>query len=327
MSANGDALARVFEAISPANYVQHQLHGSAHAWPQTNCYVDLWIEALASTGVAPEAMLGFTLIEDFEGDQFTFFKVPLEDLESLYGIVVTELALYDTVENHVSTQLERGRLCLVEVDSFNLPDTAGVTYGIEHGKSTIGINRLDPVAKTMDYFHNDGFFALGGADYEGVFQHQVEPQLRFIPYTEFAKFPATFPTEAHQRSEARRLLAHHLRRRPAVNPLATFAGVFAAQVAQVAERGIDFFHLYAFNTVRQFGANFELLSSHLEWLDAAEFAAEAADAKQICDNAKTTQFMLARAVARRRFDPLATALTPSVEAWEALMAGLSAKVG
>ena len=51
-------------------------------WPETNCYVDLWIEVLAAAGFTPEAMLGFTLTQDFEGDQFTFFKVPLEDLES-----------------------------------------------------------------------------------------------------------------------------------------------------------------------------------------------------------------------------------------------------
>jgi hypothetical protein len=79
--------------------------------------------------------------------------------------------------------------------------------------------------------------------------------------------------------------------------------------------------------VRQFGANFELLSTHLNWLDAAEFAAEAEAAKTICDNAKTTQFTLARAVARKRFDALATALEPSVAAWESIMTGLTNKVG
>jgi hypothetical protein len=316
----------VFPGLTAANFQPHALHGADRAWPETNCYVDLWIEVLAAHGVSPEAMLGFTLTQDFEGDQFTFFKVPLEDLESLYGVTSTELSLYDTVENHVCTQLGRGRLCLVEMDSFFLPDTAGITYGLEHGKTTVGINRLDPAAKTMEYFHNAGYFALNGADYEGVFQHGTEPGLRWIPYTEFAKFGTETPSPEAQRSEARRLLAHHLRRRPAVNPLATFAEQFSAQVEQVAERGMDFFHLYAFNTVRQFGANFELLATHLEWLDAEEYAAEAAAAKQICDNAKTSQFMLARAVARRRFDALATALEPSVAAWEAIISGLSAKV-
>ncbi|MGO7223652.1 DUF1839 family protein, partial [Rhizobium ruizarguesonis] len=87
------------------------------AWPETNCYIDLWIEVLATSGVAPEAMLGFTLTLDFEGDQFTFFKVPLEDLEALYGIRATELAIYDRVERHVEVQSARARLCLIEMDS------------------------------------------------------------------------------------------------------------------------------------------------------------------------------------------------------------------
>lgn len=321
------ATSAVFPALSPTSYRPHPLHGSDRAWPETNCYVDLWIEALSSAGLIPEAMLGFTLTQDFEGDQFTFFKPPLEDLEGLYGIICTELALYDTVENHVATQLERGRLCLVEIDSFHLPDTAGVTYHLAHGKTTIGINRLDPDARRLEYFHNAGYFGLSGAGYPFVFQHHVDPALRWIPYTEVAHFPATAATPAHQREVATALLTRHLARRPAVNPLAAFAAAFPNQVERVAERGIDFFHLYAFNTVRQFGANFELLSSHLAWLDADRFAAEAGAARAISDTAKTTQFMLARAVARQRFEPLASALDPAVDAWDVLFAGLDAKVG
>lgn len=73
-------------------------------------------------------MFGFTLTQDFEGDQFTFFKVPLEDLEALYGVRATELAIFDRVENHIEAQLERGRICLIEMDSFYMPDTHGVGY-------------------------------------------------------------------------------------------------------------------------------------------------------------------------------------------------------
>jgi hypothetical protein len=316
----------VFPGISPTTYRPHPLHASDRAWPETNCYVDLWIEAVASAGLIPEAMLGFTLTQDYEGDQFTFFKVPLEDLELLYGITCDELVFYDTVENHVVTQLERGRLCLVEMDGFHLPDTAGVTYRRAHGKTSIGINRIDVAGRYLEYFHNAGYFSLSGDDYAGAFQHAVEPALRWIPYTEFAHFPEVAPSAEHQRRVAGDLLHRHLHRRPAANPLRTFAGVFPGQVERVAERGIDFFHLYAFNTVRQFGANFELLASHLDWLDAG-FAAEADAARTISTTAKTTQFMLARAVARGRFEPLAAALDPAVEAWDVLNALLDAKVG
>lgn len=180
---------QIFPGLDPQNYVQHPLHSSERMWPETNCYIDLWIEVLASKGLSPEAMFGFTLTQDFEGDQFTFFKVPLEDLEALYGVRATELAIFDRVENHIEAQLERGRICLIEMDSFYMPDTHGVGYQKEHGKTTIAINRLDLENRELDYFHNAGFFHLAGEDFDGLFQHHLaESDPPFLPYTEFAKF-------------------------------------------------------------------------------------------------------------------------------------------
>lgn len=313
----------VFPGLDPATYVPHALHASERMWPETNCYVDLWIEVLASLGVSPEAMLGFTLTQDFEGDQFTFFKVPLEDLEDLYGIKVTELAIYDAVEAHVAEQVNRGRLCLVEMDSFFMPDTRGVGYHQEHGKTTVAVNRLDPAGRTMDYFHNGGFFRVDGEDFDGLFQHHLpEGALPFLPYTEFAKFPAKPPAEAHQRATAKRLLGRHFSRRPDANPIAAFAGVFPDQVEAIAERPFGFFHKYAFNTLRQFGANFELLASHLTWLAPQQFEEAGIQALKISETAKTVQFQLARAVTRKKFDPLRSALEPAAEAWDKLIGAL-----
>ena len=76
------ALPTIFSGLGPDTYKPHALHQPERMWPETNCYVDLWIETLHAFGSEPEAMLGFTLMQDFEGDQFTFFKVPLEDLEA-----------------------------------------------------------------------------------------------------------------------------------------------------------------------------------------------------------------------------------------------------
>ncbi len=153
---------KVFAALSPETYQRHALHDLSRDWPETNCYLDIWIEVLAALGLPPEAALGFAITQDFEGDQFTFFKVPLEDLETLFGLRVTELAIYDRVELHVAEQIRRGRLCLVELDSFFLPDTQGTAYRKEHGKTTVAINRLDMDARQMDYFHNLGLHRLEG---------------------------------------------------------------------------------------------------------------------------------------------------------------------
>lgn len=319
---------KVFPELAPLTYRPHDLHSAERIWPETNCYVDLWIEVLAALGVAPEAMLGFTLTQDFEGDQFTFFKVPLEDLETLYGIRVNELAIFDRPEQHVIEQIGRGRLSLLELDSFYLPDTRGLTYQLEHGKTTVAINRLDPAMRELDYFHNGGLFHLSGEDFDGLFQMHAAPDtLPFLPYTEFAKFPAGYPDQNSLRDMAWKLLRRHFARRPADNPIRAFASVFPAQVKQVAERDFGFFHKYAFNTLRQVGANFELLASHLHWVNGGAFAEAERHALRIAEVAKSTQFQLARALARRKFDPLATALDPAVEAWDLLMTDLAATLG
>ena len=315
----------VFPSLRPDGYRPHALHSSERIWPETNCYVDLWIEVLNAMGLPPEAMLGFTLTQDFEGDQFTFFKVPLEDLESLYGIRVTELAIFDRVEDHIAQQIDRGRLCLVEMDSFFMPDTQGVAYKTEHGKTTVAVNRLSEKDKEIDYFHNGGYYRLSGEDFDGLFHLNDGPDdLPFLPYTEFAKFPEQRPDEAHLRGTAKALLGAHFARRPAENPVAAFAKVFPQQVEAVADRPFGFFHKYAFNTLRQLGANFELAGGHLDWLGTGNEAADAA--RKISETAKSVQFQLARAVTRRKFDPLATALDPAIEAWDNLMALLAARI-
>ncbi|TCM79853.1 succinylarginine dihydrolase [Rhizobium sp. BK068] len=322
-----ETMRAVFPRVRPDGYQPHPLHSSERMWPETNCYVDLWIEVLNAVGAAPEAMLGFTLTQDFEGDQFTFFKVPLEDLEALYDIRVTELAIFDRVERHVEVQIARGRLCLIEMDSFYMPDTQGTAYRTEHGKTTVAINRLDFAGKRIEYFHNGGYFQLEGEDFDGLFQLNLKPQdPSFLPYTEFAKFPARIPEAAHVSTTARKLLERHFGRRPVSNPIRAFAEVFPQQVEAVAERPFGFFHKYAFNTLRQFGANFELAGDHLAWLSGNEFSSAIADARRISEIAKSVQFQLARAVTRKKYDPLRAALDPAADAWDSMMASLKERL-
>jgi len=315
-------------------YQRHALHDSERAWPETNCYVDVWIEVLSQLKLPPQAALAFTVTQDFEGDQLTFFKYPLEDLEAAYGIKVQELAIFDDVAEHIAVQLGRKRLCLVEMDSFYMPDTHGVAYGIEHGKTTVAINRLDIGAKTMEYFHNGGYFRLEGADFDGVFQKHAKDAL-FLPYTEFAKFDdlrkcddLQDAKDLYQRSL--KLFAHHLARGPKHNPVAAFAGAFAGQASALMSKPEGFFHKYAFNTLRQMGANFALLADYLRWLVAngeTELSNAMEGADKISATAKVVQFQLARAVARQKFDALGATLEPAVEAWETTMSHLAARYG
>ncbi|PSJ60278.1 DUF1839 family protein [Pseudaminobacter soli (ex Li et al. 2025)] len=321
----------VIPGLDPATYRPHRLHDAERRWPQTNCYVDLLIEVLHATGHDPVAALGFTVTQDFEGDQFTFFKFPTADLQRLAGIDIQELAIFDRLETHFLTQVERGRLPLVEVDAFYLPDTKGITYRAGHSKTTVGVNALDPQAKRMIYFHNDGLFALEGEDYDGIFGQWdgVAPgALPLFPYAEFVKFDAA-PPARDEVGTAMALLSQHLARRPKRNPLAAYAAAFGRHAEALAARSPEYFHTYAFNTLRQVGANFELLGSHLEWLgqhgqQGLEEAVEAAG--RIAEGAKVMQFKLARAMARQRFDGLAASLEPMAEAYDVIMKVLDARM-
>ncbi|MEO6340629.1 MAG: DUF1839 family protein [Caulobacteraceae bacterium] len=309
----------IFPSLDPDAYEPHLLHGADRVWPETNCYVDLWIEVLAAMGAEPRALLGFTAAMDFEGDQFTFFKPPLEDLEVLYGIRVGELAIYDRVEQHITVQLARGRLSIVEVDSFYLPDTKGVSYHNAHGKTTVAPNRIDIAGRRMEYFHNGGYFVLEGEDFDGIFLGSGDPARPFLPYTEFAKLPETAVGEDALRARAADLLHRRIGQRPAANPVREFQARIAEQAESLVGRPFDAFHQYAFNTLRQLGANFELMADHLIWLDGDNVSQQAvAAASAIAQTAKATQFQLARSVMKKSVDRLVGAINPAVDAYDLL---------
>ena len=158
---------------------RHPLHQGDRVWLETNCYVDLWIELLHDFGFDPRAALGFTVMQAFEGDQFTFPKFSLDDIARLYGLQAQELAIYDTLERHVLEQTRRGHVVIVEVDAFYLPDTRATNYHQSHSKTTIGIKRVDTSARQLEYFHNAGYYTLGGDDYDGVFS--LAPELAGNP--------------------------------------------------------------------------------------------------------------------------------------------------
>lgn len=321
----GDMAATCLHGLVPNTYRAHALHSPQSNWPETNCYVDLWIEVLHSLGFTPQAALGFTVTQDFEGDQFTFSKFPLEDLATLFGLHVQELAIYDRVEAHTLEQLQRGRLVLVEVDSFYLPDTQGTSYRSTHGKTTIAINHLDSAQRRLHYFHNAGYFALAGDDFDGILRPASDNALATLfPYVEFVK-RSNAPHVDALPELAVGLLRSHLQLRPMRNPLHVYQQAFPLHAEQLAQRPMEYFHLYAFNTLRQVGANFELLSSHLSWLaEQGELGLQTAidAANEVAGGAKVLQFQLARAVAKKNFERFIDGLTPLANAYDVTLSTL-----
>src|SRR5579872_3381278 len=91
--------------LDAASYQANALHDAERVWSESNCYVDLWIEVLHALDLDPVPALAFTLSVDFEGDQWQFFKFPLEDLRALYGLDVAEMNPWRGVEHHIEEQL------------------------------------------------------------------------------------------------------------------------------------------------------------------------------------------------------------------------------
>jgi hypothetical protein len=290
--------APVLADLDPASYRPHPMHGDDRIWSETNCYTDVWIELLHALGAEPLALCAFCLSSDFEGTQWSFFKPPLEDIRELFGIEVTEMNVWRPVLDHLEEELALGRLLTVEMDSWFLPDTAGVSYRTEHVKTTIVATHVDRDRRILRYFHGAGFHELGGEDFDGLFAPPLLP-----PYVELVRLDGLTVDVAIPTALA--LARKHLTRRPSTNPVHRL-GLRLSRMAP---------------TLRQCGATAEVAASHVEWLaraasvpmgDAAERFLE------VADGAKTLQFSLAR-VARGRTVDLVSAVAPLADAWDAAL--------
>jgi hypothetical protein len=314
--------------LDAGTYEPHELHGETRAWRETNCYVDLWIELLHAMKLDPVAALPFTLAADFEGDQWIFFKYPLEDLRVLWGLEVHELNLWrpNGLVAHIDEQLQLGRPVIVEVDAFYLPDTRGLSYQVEHVKTSVAVQELDAAGKRLGYFHGPGYFEVSGKDYDGLF-HLNGPSdpTQLPPYAEMVKL-ATLERPSPELLKARstELLRFHLRRRPASNPFTRYRQRLERDLDWLRSQSLAFFHLYAFATLRQLGANYELAATYLRWLDQPANEAAAAQLESIGTSAKTLMLRLARAVTNKK--PLDMAPFAALEAaWESALGQLASR--
>ena len=301
-------------------HVVHPLHATDRTYVETNCYADVLIELLHARGDEPLAMLGSIVRTDWEGDQFTYAKPLLADLDRLYGVEIHEMLPYRTIPEHIEEQLAAGRTVLIEIDGFYLPDTAATSYRREHLKTTIAPEAIDRAGEWLRYFHNAGYHELSGEDFRGAFRlldHFTADVMD--PFIERVSFDAGGRLEgAALRDAARSLLDHHFARRPRRNPFAAWAASLAADLPRLLEGTVEEYHEYAFVTARMVGSAFELLADHVEWVLGADGQPAAAALRRVVEGSKTVSFRLAR---RRPFDPEA-ALEVMIRAWDEGMAAL-----
>ncbi len=315
--------------LDSTRYQRHLIHGEDRDWAETNCYADVWIELLHAWGFEPRAALAFTVAIDFEGDQWTFFKFPHADLFELYGLDVQELALWQPLIRHIEEQVGQGRPVLVEMDSFYLPDTAGTAYQRAHVKSTIAVNEIDVENRRLGYFHSQGYYHLHDADFVGVFHLQGPvDSARMPPFAEFVKRRSvTSPRGKDLTERSVSLLKRRWSLLPEHNPFEAFKTRLEADLKWLTAETLDTFHQYSFATLRQFGACYELAATYLRWLHESQVAhLEDAIAafSDLSTGAKTVQFQLARAMARKK--PLElSAIDHMAKQWKVAMVELDKK--
>lgn len=308
--------------LDPASYSPHPLHSPERTYVETNCYTDVIVELLHARGEEPLAAMGCTLRMDFEGDQWTFFKPYVEDLELLFGVDIHEMQPYRPLPEQAAEQIAAGRTLIVELDSWYLPDTAATSYRREHVKTSVAVEAIDPSAERLRYFHAAGLYELAGEDYRGVFRRGRELSEDVLPpYTELVRFDAGKPLRDEElRTRAHALLRGHLARRPASNPFVRFGAQLEHDLPRLLEGDAETYHAYAFATVRMVGSAFEVAAAQAQWLLGDGAAGPCAALQRIVEGSKILSFRLAR---RRAFDPGET-LTTLAAAWEEAMDQLDA---
>ena len=313
--------------IDAANYSRSVLHQESCTWLEKNCYVDIWIEVLHALGLEPRAILPFTVAIDFEGDQWTFFKPPHAELFDLYGVDVQELNVWRPLIEHAVEHLAAGRLISTESDAFWLPDTSGTDYRRQHTKSTIVIADIDVEARKLGYFHNAGYFTLDGEDFARTFRLDEPMDPTFMPlFAETVRFERRVQRPAAELvNMSRALWRRHLARVPSSNPVTRFQKRFESELGSMQQRGLAFYHAWAFATTRQLGAAFELAASNLRWMrEHGERGLDDAIAAfdVIVGNSKSFILKGARAVnSRKPFDGAAM-FGEMAAAWDRGLGGL-----
>ncbi|MEP7324996.1 MAG: DUF1839 family protein [Gemmatimonadota bacterium] len=324
---------QVLPGFEVAGYRRHELHADDRVWVEKNCYVDVCIELLHALGLEPLALLGACAAIDFEGDNFTFFKPSHDEMRLFFGLDVQELNVWRPLIEHAAEHLAAGKLISTETDSFNLPDTEGTDYQRNHVKTTIILADLDVEARRLGYFHNAGYYTLDGQDFARLFRLDQAPDPAFLPlFAEVIRVDRLVRrTPGALKRLARELLAIHVARRPASNPLVAFQHRFERDLPEIQGQGLGYYHAWAFATVRQVGAASELLSLHLRWLGSPEagesLASAADDFERLSAAAKTFILKAARAVNTRRAVDASAIFLEMAQAWERGMSRLALAVG
>jgi hypothetical protein len=296
----------------PRTYVPHALHGSERAWTESNCYIDVWIEVAprAAASTRPPVCL-HVLAVDFEGDQWTFFKPPHRRPLRALRLDVQELNVWRPARTRTrGAAAAGGKLVLSEVGRL-LPARYGRNRlphaAHEDDDRDPGARHRASAARLLST--TAGTTPSRAPTSVGLFRLDGPPDPTYMPF--FAEFVRVDRRRNLEPQALRRaslgVLHKHLARLAPTNPIARFRQRFATDLMWMQSVGLSAYHPWAFATLRQLGAAFELAAVYVRWLTnigevGLEPSAVAFDG--ISGAAKTLVLKTARAVnTRASFDP------------------------
>lgn len=307
----------------------HPWHQGERVWSATNSHVDVWIELLHSLDLDPAPVVIPALCSDFQGDQWTLTTLSTADLWACYGIAVEELFVWRPLLAHVVEQLDRGNAVLVEVDAFHLPDMVGSSYHREHIKSLIAITGYDRLSHRLRYLHGTVGAEVEGDDLDslltaGIGAAELAPHARIVRLDRLA--PRT-PAERAQIGIA--LARFHGTRLPARNPVRDFGDALRTHGAWLAGGDTEHYQRWAFATLQQCGAAFEVgadvcafLAHHGEPVTAA-----IAPLRTVSHAARALHQRLVRVSQSGRMPEVAHTVEDMAKAWDDAMSVLKSVYG
>lgn len=307
----------------------HPWHQGERVWSATNSNLDAWIELLHALDLDPAPVVMPALCADFHGDHWTLTTVSTADLWACYGIVVEELFVWRPLLAHVIEQLDRGNAVLVEVDAFHLPDMMGSSYHREHSKSLIAITGYDRVAHRLRYLHGMLGADVGGDDLDALLSAGIG-EARLAPHVTVVRLDRLAPRTPAERAQVGIALARfHGTRFPVRNPVREFGAALRAHGAWLAGGDAEHYQRWAYATLQQCGAAFEVGADACFWLaQNGEPVAEAvAPLRRLSQAARALHQRLVRVSQSGRMPDVGHTVEDMAKAWDDAMSVLKPVYG
>jgi hypothetical protein len=300
----------------------HSWHQSERVWSTTNSHLDVWIELLNTLDLDPKPLLLPTLCASFEGDQWTHARITPADLWSCYGIVVEELFVWRQLLAHFVEQLDRGNAILVEVDAFHLPDMVGGSYQREHAKTLIAVTGYDRHSHRLRYLHGAAGAEVGGDDLDALITAGIG-SAQLAPFAQIVKLDRLVPrTEADLVHLGVALARFHATRLPQHNPVKEFGDALRQHGAWLSGGDAEQYQRWAFATLQQCGASFEIAADVCAWLSAhGEPVSDAvAPMRLLATSARVLHQRLVRVSQSGRMPNVSQTVEEMSRAWDEAMA-------